>query len=147
MKIPDAKAAVDKELEKLENVQDWRVAKVKCKREVIEKPQNESRTVHVATVMDLCYIKNSELEQKVQKYEGRVVLQGDVAEDDSRSYLLPVFTEQGSSASQMATATVLDAKVRELGCAGQASDAVSAYTKGKNGGRSEPAETSQVRMC
>ena len=40
--------------------------------------------------------------------------------DDSGSYA--VFTEQGSSASQMTAANVLD-------CAGQASDAVSAYAQ------------------
>ena len=41
--------------------------------------------------------------------------------DDSGSYA--VFTEQGSSASQMTTARVLDVIARLLGCAGQASDA------------------------
>ena len=49
---------------------------------------------------------NSELEPKFQKYNGRVVLRGDVVKDDSGSYA--VFTEQGSSASQMTAANVLD---------------------------------------
>ena len=47
--------------------------------------------------------------------------------DDSGSYA--VFTEQGSSASQMTAATVMDIISRLLGCAGQAADAVSAYTQ------------------
>ena len=41
-----------------------------------------------------------------QKYKGRVVLQGDIVKDDSGSYA--VFTEQGSSASQMTAAKVMD---------------------------------------
>ena len=46
-----------------------------------------------------CHLKNAELEAKHQKYKGRVVLRGDIAKDDSGS--CAVFTEQGSSASQM----------------------------------------------
>ena len=47
----------------------------------------------------VCHLKNAELEAKHQKYKGRVVLRGDIVKDDSGSYA--VFTEQGSSASQM----------------------------------------------
>ena len=47
--------------------------------------------------------------------------------DDSRSYA--VFKEQRSSASQIAAAKNLDVVAKLLGCAGQASDAVSAYTQ------------------
>ena len=53
----------------------------------------------LTTLRDLRHLKNSELEQKFHKYKGRVVLRGDVVKDDSGSYA--VFTEQGSSASQM----------------------------------------------
>ena len=49
--------------------------------------------------------------------------------DDSGSYA--VFTEQGSSASQMTAAKVMDIISRLPGCAGQAADAVSAYTQVK----------------
>ena len=49
--------------------------------------------------------------------------------DDSGSYA--VFTEQGSSASQMTAAKVMDIISRPLGCAGQAANAVSAYTQVK----------------
>ena len=49
--------------------------------------------------------------------------------DDSGSYL--VFTEQGSSASQMTAVKVMDVKSRLPGCAGQAADAVSACTQVK----------------
>ena len=42
-----------------------------------------------------------------------------------------VFTEQGSSASQMTAAKVMDILPRQPGCAGQAADAVSAFTQVK----------------
>ena len=79
--------------------------------------------------MDLCHLKNSELEPHFQKYKGRVVLRGDVVKDDSGSYA--VFTEQGSSASQMTAAKVMEVISRLPGNAGQAADAVSAYTQVK----------------
>ena len=79
--------------------------------------------------MDICHLKNAELEAKHQKYQGRVVLRGDIVKDDSGSYA--VFTEQGSSASQMTAAKIMDIISRLPGCDGQAADAVSAYTQVK----------------
>ena len=46
--------------------------------------RNEGKTVHFASLMDLCYLKNSKLELQFQKYKGRVVLRGDTVEDDFR---------------------------------------------------------------
>ena len=77
--------------------------------------------------MDLCHLKNSELEPQYQKYKGRVVLRGDVVKDDSGLYA--VFTEQGSSASQITAANRMDTFSRPP--AGQAADAVSAKTQVK----------------
>ena len=50
-------------------------------------------------------------------------------QDDSGTYA--VFTEHGSSASQMTAAKVMDIISRLPGCDGQAADAVSAYTQVK----------------
>ena len=72
--------------------------------------------------MDLCHLMNAELETKHQKYKGRIVLRGDIVKDDSGSYA--VFTEQGSSASQMTAAKIMDIIFRLPGCAGQAAHAV-----------------------
>ena len=55
------------------------------------------------------------------------MLRGDILKDNSGSYA--VFTEQGSSASQMTAAKVTDTMSRLPGCDGQAADAVSAYTQ------------------
>ena len=79
--------------------------------------------------MNICHLKNAELEAKHQKYKGQVVLRGDIVKDNSGSYA--VFTEQGSSASQMTAAKIMDIISRLPGCDGQAADAVSAYTQVK----------------
>ena len=36
--------------------------------------------------MDICHLKNAELEPKLQKYKGRVVLRGNMEKDDSGAY-------------------------------------------------------------
>ena len=69
------------------------------------------------------------LETKHQKYRGRIVLRNDIVKDDSGFYA--VFTEQGSSASQMTAAKVMDIISRLPGCAGEAADAVYAYLQVK----------------
>ena len=79
--------------------------------------------------MDICHLKNAELEAKHQKYKGRVVLRGDTVKDDSGSYA--VFTEQGSSASLMTAAEIMDIISRLPGCDGQAANAASACTQVK----------------
>ena len=126
MKIPAAKAAVDDECEKLEKILAWDKTKVRNKSDVIDEARKEGRKVNFASQMDLCHLKNAEVEAKHQKYKGRVVLRGDIVKDDSGSYA--VFTAQGSSASQKTAAKVMDIMSRLPGCARQAADAVSAYT-------------------
>ena len=96
---------------------------------MIDEARTSGATVHFASLMDICHLKNAELEPQSQKYKGRVVLRGDIVKDDSGSYA--VFTDQGSSASQMTAAKVMDITSRVPGCAGQAADAVSAYTQVK----------------
>ena len=74
---------------------------------------------------------DAELDPHYQKYERRVVLRGDIVKDDSGSYA--VFSEQGSSESQMTAANVMDIKSRLPRCSGQAADAISVYTQVKKG--------------
>ena len=54
------------------------------------------------------------------------MLRGNIVKDDCGAH--EVFTEQGSSASQMTAAKIMDVIASLPGCAGQAADAVSAYT-------------------
>ena len=81
--------------------------------------------MHFASLMDLCHLKNSELERQFQ----RVALRGDIVKNDSGS--CAVFIEQGSSVSQMTAAKVMDFMARLPGCGGQAADAISACTEVK----------------
>ena len=98
MKIPDAKAAVDKEWKKLETIPAWTLEKVNIQKEVFLDAQRDKKKVHFATLMDVCHLKKkAELEPKLQK-NGRVVLRRDIVKGDSETN--GVFAEQGSSASQ-----------------------------------------------
>ena len=85
--------------------------------------------VHLPTLMDLYHLKDSEWEKKHQNNAGRVVLRGDMVKDGSGSYA--VFTEQGSSVSQMTATKIMDMISRLFGCARQAAAAVSAYIQAK----------------
>ena len=67
--------------------------------------------------------------RRAQKFISPHVLRGDIVKDDSGSHA--VFTEQGSSASQMTAAKVMDIISRLPGCDGEAADAVSAFTQVK----------------
>ena len=98
MKIPDAKAAVDKEWKKRGTIPARKLEKVKSRKMVILEAQRDKKKVHFATLMDIYHLKNAELEPKLQKCRGRAVLRGDIVKDDSGAYA--VFTEQRSSASQ-----------------------------------------------
>ena len=120
---------MDKEWEKIEKFSAWNLTKVRSKKEVIDEARTSGAKVHFASLMDICHLKNAELEAKHQKYKVRVVLRGDIVKDDSGSYA--VFTKQGSSASQMTAAKIMDIISRLPGCDGQAPDAVSAYTQVK----------------
>ena len=68
MKIPDAKAAVDKEWKKLETIPAWQLKKVKSKKDVIKEAQNNNKKVHLTSLMGSCHQKNAELQPPFQKY-------------------------------------------------------------------------------
>ena len=91
---------------KLENIPAWQLTKVRNKKEVIDEARREGKTVRFASLLDICHLKNSELEPKFHKYKRRVVFRGDTVKDDSGSHA--VFTEQGSLASQMTAVKVMD---------------------------------------
>ena len=98
MKIPAAKAAVDKEWEKLEKISAWNLTKVRSKKEVIDEARTKGIKVHFASLMDICHLKMLKWRQSTKNTKVGVVLRGDIVKDDSGS--CAAFTEQGSSASQ-----------------------------------------------
>ena len=69
MKIPAAKAAVDKEWEKLEKILAWNLTKVRSKKEVIDEARTKGAKVHFASLIDICHSKNAELETKAPKIQ------------------------------------------------------------------------------
>ena len=141
MKIPDAKAAVDKGMEEARDNPSVANGESQKQKGVCSRSTKRQKKVLCATLMYTCHLRNAELEPKLQKYKGRVVLRGDVVKDDSGAYA--VFTEQGSSASQMTAAKVMDVTARQPDCDGQAADAVSACTQVR---RSKIAQKSEVRL-
>ena len=60
MKIPAAKAAVNKEWEKLKKFSAWNLTKVKSKKEVIEEAMTKGAKVLFASLMDIGHLKNAE---------------------------------------------------------------------------------------
>ena len=79
--------------------------------------------------MDSCHLKQSELDTKFQKHEGRVVERGDAVKDDSGSWA--IFAEKKVPPHRT---WLLDVVSRLPDCAGEASDAVSANTAVKMDG-------------
>ena len=57
---------------KLEKNSAWDLTKVRSKKEVIDEARTKGKKVHFASLMDICHLKNAELEAKHQKYKGRV---------------------------------------------------------------------------
>ena len=57
MKIPAAKAAVDKEWEKFEKISAWNLTKV-------DEARTKGTRVHLASLMDICHLYNADLEAK-----------------------------------------------------------------------------------
>ena len=49
---------------------------------MIDEARTKGVKVHFASLMDICHLKNAELEAKRQKNKGRVVLRGDIVKDD-----------------------------------------------------------------
>ena len=129
---------------KLETIPAWDVNKVKSKKEVTKEAQKNNNKLHFASLMDLCHLKNSELEPHFQKFKGKTCASSRHCERRLWS-LCSFMPEQGSSASPMTAAKVMDVIVRPLDCDGQAADAISANTKVQNGGRSKTTQNSQIR--
>ena len=84
-----------------------------------------------------CYVRGV----RTKNSEGRVALRGDIVKDDSGAHA--VFTEQGSSASQMTTAKVMDVIARVPVMDKQ----LTQYQHTLRGqGRSHTSQTSEVSM-
>ena len=77
MKIPAAKAAVDKEWEKLEKIPAWDKTKVRNKTEVVDEARTEGIEVHFCLTDGHLSFEECRI---------GVVLRADIVKDDSGSY-------------------------------------------------------------
>ena len=109
-KIPEAKAAIDKESDKLLKMGAWDLSTVMPRKVVQERAKKSKNPTHFGNLMELCHQKHSELIGTVEewkvKYKGRVVFRGDRVKDEYGH--LAVFTDQTASASHMAAAKFMD---------------------------------------
>ena len=115
------KAAVDKKRKKLETIPEWKLHRFKSKEEVILEAQRDKKKVNFATLME-CGGGT-----KITEVQRQSRAPGEITKDDSGAYA--VLTEQGSSASEMTAAKIMDVIVRLPYCEGQSADAVSACTQ------------------
>ena len=120
---------MDKEYEKLEQILAWDLTKVRSKKEVIDEARDERRKSSFCIINGHMSFEECRFGGKAPKIQRSSCTRGDIVKDDSGSYA--VFTEQGSSASQVTAAKVTDIVSRLPGCAGQATDVVSAFSQVK----------------
>ena len=125
VKIPDAKAAVDKEWNQFKTIPALDVKKVRPKFEVIRQARKDWKPVRFANLLDLCHMMKAELAKHLQKYKVRVVLRGDDVKDEGYR---AVFTVQGASESQMPRGRVLGHHLKASWYGWRTSDAISVYS-------------------
>ena len=56
-------------MKKLETIPAWQLEQVKSKKEVFLEAQRDKKKVHIATLMDICHLKNAELEPKLPEVQ------------------------------------------------------------------------------
>ena len=54
-------------MEKIEKILARQLTNITNKEELINETRKEGRTVHFAPLMDICHLKNSELESRISK--------------------------------------------------------------------------------
>ena len=131
MKIPVAKAAVNKEWKKIETIPAEQLEKVRSKKEVIKEAQKNKKKSTLLHWWTSVIWRTRSWSRNSNSTKGRLVLRADIVKDDSGAHA--VFAEQGSSASQMTAAKVMDVIARLPDCDGQAADAISALHPSKIG--------------
>ena len=144
MKILDAKAAFDRKWEELEQFPASSVTKLKNKKEVIENANKKRKGEDNPLCNADGFTSPQELEQTFKTCRGCVVIRGDLVQYDSGS--CAAFTEQGSSASQMTSATSFGGNCHTTWMRQTSKRRSISLHPSHNGGRSDADETSQVRL-
>ena len=66
LRYPQQKQQWTKEWEKLEKFSAWNLTKVRSKKEVIDEARTKGLKVHFAFLMDICHLKNAELDKSTK---------------------------------------------------------------------------------
>jgi hypothetical protein len=124
-----AKAAMDKEWNRLKSIKTWSEDTVMSKREAEKKAKQSGQTYHFGRVFPILVEKNSELDEKDErrKFKGRVVFDGSDVRDQDRNVAL--FQELSSSPATMEAGKAADAYGMLPGHSIEQADAVQAYTQ------------------
>ena len=127
MKIPEARAAIQAEWDKLVKQRCWVVESVREYQEVKDEAIAQGRTVHFGRIDPRCMRKHSELDKQFHKRKGRIIYRGDSAKDQDDNFA--VYADMASSASLLAGSRMVDATglLPSHGC--EQSDALGAYTE------------------
>ena len=133
MQNSDAKAAVQKEWDRLLQKRTWampeRPEDVTFLDDVIRKSKASGKQIHLGRLFDICVLKGSELPEGHinRKWKGRVVFGGNNVQEEYG--LAAAFPEAGSGASYACASKLLDAVSMFQGHVGEQSDAPAAYTQ------------------
>ena len=107
-RTPDAKAAMDKEWQKLVDKSCWLEKKVREYRDVAREAKAKEAKVDFGRIFEICSQKGSELPKghPEQKWKGRSVFQGNKVSDENNDHA--IFAELGSSPASMEAAKIID---------------------------------------
>ena len=128
-RTPAARAALEKEWQKLYKANTWDESTVMEWSEVAARAKTKGTKAHVGRIFEICVEKGSELPagDAGRKYKGRVVFQGNQVRDESFDYA--IFGEVSSAPSTMQAGRAADAYGLLRGHGIQQADAESAYTQ------------------
>ncbi len=80
--VEEARAAVDKEWQRLRDQDVWDEENPRGLWDVIAEAKRLNRQMHIGRLFDICVEKSSELERGKRKHKGRVVFGGNNVRDD-----------------------------------------------------------------
>ena len=129
-----AMAALDKEWNKLRNMNCWDETLVEEWSVVASRAKRSGTKVHIGRIFDICVEKNSELHENDpnRKFKGRVVFEGCYVKDEDNNWA--IFSEIASCPASMEASRCGDAFGMLPGHDIQIADGESAYTQAKLGG-------------
>ena len=128
-RTPEAKAAMDKEWQKLVDKSCWLEKKVREYRDVAREAKAKEAKAHFGRIFEICSQKGSELPKghPEQKWKGRSVFQGNKVSDENNDHA--IFAELGSSPASMEAAKIIDVYGSQPNFSKQQADAKQAYTQ------------------